>query len=61
MALPQEQVYTVEDIYALADGQRAELIDGQIYNMAPPMRLHQKLVIQLAMHIGNYIDAKHGE
>ena len=53
MALPQEQVYTVEDIYALADGQRAELIDGQIYNMAPPMRLHQKLVIQLAMHIGN--------
>ncbi len=37
MPLPQEKaVYTTDDIYALPDGQRAELIEGQIYNMAPP-------------------------
>ena len=30
MALIQEKSYTIEDIYALPDGQRAELIDGQI-------------------------------
>ena len=60
MALPQEQVYTVEDIYALADGQRAELIDGQIYNMAPPMRLHQKISWKLHQEIGNYIRSKNG-
>ena len=43
MALQQEKIYTIEDIYALPDGQRAELIDGRIYNMAPPARIHQKL------------------
>ncbi len=32
MALPQQKSYTVKDIYALPDGQRAELIDGQIYD-----------------------------
>lgn len=33
-ALNHEKKYTVEDIYALPDGVRAELIDGQIYYMA---------------------------
>ena len=42
MALPKEDIYTIEDIYALPDGERAELIDGQIYYMAPPSRKHQK-------------------
>lgn len=27
MGLPQERTYTIEDIYALPDGQRAELFD----------------------------------
>ena len=40
MALPQERIYTIDDIYALPDGERAELIDGQIYYMAPPSRKH---------------------
>lgn len=26
----------IDDIYALPDGERAELIDGKIYYMAPP-------------------------
>ncbi|MCI8646752.1 MAG: Uma2 family endonuclease [Firmicutes bacterium] len=53
--------YTVEDIYALPDGQRAELIDGELYMMSPPGRIHQELVSQLVKQIGNYIDAHHGE
>ena len=32
----KENIYTIDDIYALPDGERAELIDGKIYNMAPP-------------------------
>ncbi len=44
MALHQEKTYTIEDIYALPDGQRADLIDGQIYDMAPPNTRHQMLV-----------------
>lgn len=35
MALAQERTYTIDDIYALPDGERAELIDGDIYYMAP--------------------------
>lgn len=34
MPLPQERIYTVEDIYGLPDGKRAELIDVCIYDLA---------------------------
>ena len=60
-AVKDKAICTVDSIYALPDGQRAELIDGQIYNMAPPMRIHQKLINRLSQVITNYIDAKHGE
>ena len=52
MSLPQKKGYTVADIYNLPDGERAELIDGQIYDMTPPpMRVHQKIVIELVKGI----------
>ena len=35
MPLIKEKTYTVDDIYALPEDERAELIDGQIYYMAP--------------------------
>jgi len=54
------KVYTVEDIYALPDGQRAELIDGKLYGMAPPGRKHQKLVSELHYRIRRYIDGQKG-
>ena len=60
MALPKEMDYTIEDIYNLPDGKRAELIDGQIYYMAPPTFRHQKLVIELSTAINNYIKSKKG-
>ena len=60
MPLPREQVYTTDDIYALPDGERAELIDGQIYMMGTPSRIRQKLVGQLSRIIGNYIESNHG-
>lgn len=60
MPLLKTNAYTVEDIYALPEGQRAELIDGQIYDMAPPNRTHQRIVSQLTKIIGQYIDSKNG-
>ncbi len=60
MALTQKNDYTIDDIYALPEGQRAELIDGQIYNMAPPNTRHQMLVSGLTITIGNYIRSKAG-
>lgn len=60
MFAQKEPLYTVEDIYALPEGERAELINGQMYLMAPPNRIHQKLVYQLSHTIGNYISWKKG-
>lgn len=59
-ALKQEPFYTVEDIYALPDGERAELIDGQIYYMAAPGRVHQKISMYLSREISSYIRDKDG-
>lgn len=60
MALVQEKLYTIEDIYALPDGERAELIDGQIYYIAPPNVRHQRILSFLHLEIGNYIRANNG-
>lgn len=56
----QEKRYTIDDIYALPDGERAELIDGQIYYMAPPDTKHQRILSFLHLEIGNYIRANKG-
>lgn len=58
--LRKEEYYTIDDIYALPDGERAELIDGQIYYMAPPSKTHQKISGRLYQTIANYIDSKNG-
>lgn len=60
-AARKRKTYTIEDIYALPDGQRAELIDGQIYFMAPPSTNHQRLVHFFDREIGNYIQRNKGE
>lgn len=56
----QENIHTIEDIYALPDGQRAELIDGQMYMMTPPNTRHQKLVMELSAVIHRYIKSHGG-
>ena len=61
MAFLQQKLYTTEDIYELPDGERAELIDGQIYMMAPPSRWHQEIVGSLYRKIADYIDGKQGK
>ena len=60
MPLLKTTTHTIDDIYALPDGQRAELIDGKIYNMAPPSPLHQELVALFTTELQNYINKKHG-
>ena len=59
MSLPQlkEKFYTIDDIYALSDGERAELINGQIYNMTPPSPKHQSIILKLATIIDTYIES----
>lgn len=52
---------TLEDIYALPDRERAELIDGQIYFMATPSTKHQRLVRRFTYEIERYIQQNDGE
>jgi len=60
MGLPEKEEYTVDDIMALPEDVRAELIDGVIYEMATPSYRHQKIVIELACSFKNYVDSNHG-
>lgn len=60
-AARQLKYYTIDDIYNLPDGQRAELIDGELYMMAAPGRIHQKLIHFFDWTIGNYIHSKKGD
>ncbi|MEE1028542.1 MAG: Uma2 family endonuclease [Agathobacter sp.] len=60
MQLQNENTYTTDYIYSLPEGQRAELINGTIYNMAPPNRLHQDIVMNLSAEIRDYIKKNNG-
>ncbi|MBR5508568.1 MAG: Uma2 family endonuclease [Lachnospiraceae bacterium] len=58
-ALKQDD-YTIDDIYKLPDGERAELMDGRIYYMSPPGRRHQRIVGSIYRKIADYIDKNGG-
>ena len=56
----KKEEYTIEDIYALPEGVRAELIDGEIYYMATPTRIHQKIVGEMHLAVAGYIRSHGG-
>lgn len=55
MTIEGGKKYTVADIEALPEGERAELIDGEMFMMAIPMLTHQSLLMWLAVTIWNYV------
>ena len=60
MSLPDKVTNTEEDYYNLPENIRAELIDGKIYYLAAPSRMHQKISSELYTIINNYIKSKKG-
>lgn len=52
--------YTLEDYYTLPDEQRAELIDGVIYDMSAPSFVHQHIAGSIFFEIKNFIDSRKG-
>lgn len=60
MPLPQENLHTIEEIYALPEGERAELIDGRLYMMAPPSREHQKIAGEIFGTVRDFIKKNNG-
>ena len=61
MPLPKPRSFTAEDYWNLPEGVRAELIDGELYDMAPPTRVHQKIVLRISRVIDEYIERHNGE
>lgn len=52
--------YTIADIEALPEGERAELIDGELFRMEAPTWMHQEIQIALSAKIWNYIMKRKG-
>ena len=52
--------YTIADIEELPEGERAELIDGELFRMDAPMRQHQDILLELAIEIKMYIRRNKG-
>ena len=60
MVIAGGKMHTFEDILALPEGERAELIDGEMFMMALPTRGHQDASGWFFVQIFNYIQAKKG-
>ena len=60
MALPAEKPrYTFADVLTWDEGERAEIIDGEVILMAPsPSRVHQGISGEICRQLGNYLKGK---
>ena len=56
----KDRLYTIKDIEALPEDVHAELIDGKIYYMNPPVRIHQHIIVKMLVTISNYISDQNG-
>ena len=48
---PPKQNCTSEDYWALPEGTRAELIDGELWDLASPSRTHQEIVLEVSVRL----------
>lgn len=59
MQLPRDKKYTYADYLTWDDDNRYELIDGEVYMMAPaPARIHQEVSVSLSGQLYNYLKGK---
>ncbi|MCH5342611.1 MAG: Uma2 family endonuclease [Acetatifactor sp.] len=61
MLIAGGKVHTYEDILALPEGERAELIGGEMFMMASPTTSHQDAITWFALRIGNYLQGEKGK
>lgn len=60
-ALKEMEFYTEEDYYKLPEEVHAELIDGRLYDLAAPSRIHQRILGDLYAVIHEYIRSHGGD
>lgn len=56
------KTYTYKDYLSYDEGERIEIIEGELINMSPaPSRIHQKIILKLSTLIENYIQSNNGQ
>ena len=60
MPLMKNNNFTSKYYWRLPDGKRAELINGILYDIAPPSFQHQKLVSEVTQLLGTYVKVHGG-
>lgn len=58
VAFKQLDYFTYGDYCRWSEDERWELINGEAYAMSAPSRLHQEVVLEIAVQIGNYLKGK---
>lgn len=56
-----QEYHTLDDYYSLPEDERAELIDGVIYNMSSPTTGHQAVSMQISRVLSNFIAERKGD
>lgn len=52
------KTYTYKDYLSYDEGERIEIIEGEIISISPaPSRIHQKIILKLSTLIENYIQS----
>ena len=60
MAGPVSNAATADDYWSLPEGARAELIDGQLWDLASPSRVHQEILAELTVRVRAHVAQKGG-
>lgn len=55
-----DHLYTTEEFEAFSEDFRVELIDGELYDMSPLLRVHQSIQMVLSAAFYNFIQTNHG-
>lgn len=51
---------TWQQYYELPEGEHAELVNGELYYLAAPSRIHQRLVMEITYALTSYIKSRKG-
>lgn len=61
MLAKETKTYTYNDYLTYDEGERIEIIEGNIYAMSPaPSRIHQKIIMKISNQLENYIKSNNG-
>jgi len=53
-----KEYYTYADYLEWDENVRAEIIYGTVYMMAPPLTIHQRIVLRLSQRFANFLEGK---